>query len=118
MRVKGGFVRRRRRKGILKKAKGFRGASNNHYRAAKEAVMKAERYAYVSRRQKKRDIRKLWIKIINIAVRLVDPDFRYSLFIKGLNSANIKLNRKVLAEMAVFDKEAFAQLVDKAKSYK
>jgi large subunit ribosomal protein L20 len=118
MRVKGGFVRRRRRKDILRKAKGFRGSINNRYRVAKEAVQKAERYAYVSRRQKKRDIRKLWIKRINIAVRNIDPEFRYSLFIKGLSDAKIKLNRKMLADLAIFDKEAFAKLVETAKSYK
>ena len=101
MRVKGGISRRRKRKEILKKAKGFRGAAKNRYRVAKEEVMKAERYSYVSRRQKKRDIRKLWIQRINIAVRNLEPELTYSRFMNGLKQANIDLDRKILANIAV-----------------
>ncbi len=116
MRIKGGITRRRRRKEILRKAKGFRGAAKNRVKVAKEAVMKAERYAYVGRRQKKRDIRRLWIQRINIALRNADPDLSYSKFINGLKKANIDLNRKMLADMAVYDKEGFLKVIEAVKN--
>jgi large subunit ribosomal protein L20 len=116
MRVKGGFTRHKRVKKILKRAKGFRGAASRQYCVAKEKVMHAERYQYVSRRILKRDMRALWIQRINIAVRLNDPDMNYSTFIHGLKNAAIDLDRKVLAQMAVDQKEIFAQIVQTAKN--
>ncbi len=116
MRIKTGTVRKKRVKELLKKAKGFRGSSHKRFAIAKEKVLQAERYQYVSRRLFKRDIRGLWIQRINIAVRLADPEMNYSTFIHGLKTANINLNRKVLAQMAVEDKPAFEKLVKQVKS--
>lgn len=116
MRIKGGILRRRKRKEILRKAKGFRGAAKNRYKVAKEAVMKAERHAYVSRRQKKRDIRRLWIQRINIALRNADSELSYSRFMNGLKKADINLNRKMLADIAVHDKDAFLKVIEAVKN--
>lgn len=116
MRVKGGFARRRRVKKILKRAKGFRGAASRRVRVAKEALLHAERYQYISRRLLKRDMRSLWIQRINGAVRTTDPEMNYSTFMNGLKKAGITLDRKVLAKMAVENKDAFAGIVQAAKT--
>ncbi len=103
-----------RRKKILKLAKGFFGAKRKNYRTAKEAVEKALTYAYRDRRNKKRDFRRLWNVRINAAVR--SYGMSYSKFIDGLNKNNIKLNRKMLANLAATDPEAFKSVVEKVKS--
>ena len=108
MRVKRGFKARRRRKKVLKLAKGFRGGRSKLFRAAADAVDKALMYAYRDRRTKKRDFRKLWIARINAGARM--NDLTYSRLIHGLKQANIELDRKVLAEMAVSDPEGFSQV--------
>ena len=115
MRVKGGFASRHHKKDILKRAKGFRGASHSRFSNAKEKVMQADRYQYESRRLLKRDIRALWIQRINIAVRMCDEELNYSTFMHAMKELNISLDRKVLAQMAVTEKEAFKQLVGLAK---
>ncbi|WP_100550819.1 50S ribosomal protein L20 [Caedibacter taeniospiralis] len=112
-RVKRGVQARRRHKKILNQAKGYYGARSRVYRVAKQAVIKAGQYAYRDRKQRKRQFRALWIVRINAAAR--QHDLSYSQFINGLKKANIELDRKVLAELAVFNKDAFAQLVEKAK---
>lgn len=104
---------RRRRKRILKQAKGYWGARKNLYRTAREAVDRAGRYAYRDRRLKKRDFRRLWIARINAAAR--QNGISYSRFMDGLKKADVKINRKLLAEIAVKDTEAFAKLADAAK---
>ena len=116
MRIKSGIVRKKRVKALLKKAKGFRGSSHTRFAIAKEKVLQAERYQYVSRRLFKRDVRSLWIQRINIAVRMIEPEMNYSQFIHGLKTINITLNRKVLAQMAVEDKSAFETLVKQVKA--
>ena len=108
MRVKRGFKARRRRKKVLKLAKGFRGGRSKLFRTAADAVDKALMYAYRDRRTKKRDFRKLWIARINAGARM--NDLTYSRLIHGLKQANIELDRKVLAEMAVSDPEGFSQV--------
>ncbi len=108
MRVKRGFKARRRRKKILKLAKGYRGGRSKLYRTAANAVDKALQYAYRDRRTRKRDFRRLWIARINAAARL--NDVSYSRFISGLKRAGVELDRKILAELAVSDPEAFSQL--------
>ena len=113
-RVKGGVVSRKRRKRVLKLAKGYYGAKHILFRTAKEQVMNSYYYAYRDRRQKKRDFRKLWITRINAAARL--NGLSYSQFIHGLKLSNVDLNRKVLADMAVTDAAGFAKLVEVAKS--
>ncbi|MFS8868111.1 50S ribosomal protein L20 [Synechococcus sp. OH30] len=113
MRVKRGNVARKRRKKILKLAKGFRGAGSKLFRTANQQVMKALRSAYRDRRRKKRDFRRLWIARINAATRA--QGLRYSEFIDGLKKANIQLNRKMLARLAFLDPEAFAQVVEAAR---
>lgn len=115
-RVKGAIRTRARHKKILKLAKGYFGAKSKLFRMANQAVMKSLSYAYRDRRAKKRDFRRLWIARINAAVRL--NGISYSKFINGLKKANIELNRKVLADMAVNNKEAFTQLVQKVKDLK
>lgn len=105
---------RRRRKRILKRAKGYWGGRKNLYRTAREAVDRAGRYAYRDRRRRKRDFRKLWIARINAASR--QNGISYSRFMNGLKKADVKVNRKLLAEIAVNDADAFAKLVDVAKS--
>ena len=113
MRIKRGVNAVKKRRAILKQAKGYRGAKSKLYRVAREAVMKSGQYAYVGRKLRKRDMRSLWITRINAACR--DNGISYSLFINGLKKANADLNRKVLADLAVTDKNAFAKLVETAK---
>ena len=113
MRIKRGVNAVKKRRKILKQAKGYFGAKSKLYRTAREQVMKSGQYAYIGRKQKKRDFRALWITRINAACRL--NDISYSRFVSGLKKANVSLNRKVLADMAVREPEAFANLVDVAK---
>ena len=113
-RVKGGVVSRKRRKRVLKLAKGYYGAKHILFRTAKEQVMNSYYYAYRDRRQKKRDFRKLWITRINAAARL--NGLSYSQLMHGLKLAEIDINRKMLSEMAISDPEGFASLVEVAKS--
>ncbi|HOB87349.1 MAG TPA: 50S ribosomal protein L20 [Bacillota bacterium] len=112
-RVKRGIVARRRRKKILKLAKGYYGAKSRLYRVANQQVMKSLQYAYRDRRQRKRDFRKLWIARINAAART--NGLSYSRFINGLKKAEVDINRKMLADMAVNDKAGFDRLVQVAK---
>ena len=109
MRVKRGFKARRRRKKVLKLAKGFRGGRSKLYRTAADAVDKALMYAYRDRRVRKRDFRRLWIARINAAARL--NNISYSKFMHGLKLANVELDRKVLAELAISDPTGFSQIV-------
>jgi len=113
-RVKTGVVRRRRHKKVLKLARGFFSARHKHFRKAKEQLERSLVYAYRDRRRKKRDFRRLWIVRINAACRL--NDISYSRFIAGLKKANIELDRKILANMAMNDAEAFATVAKKAKA--
>ena len=113
-RVKRGVTARARHKKILDLAKGYRGRRKNVYRIAKEVVMKAGQYAYRDRRQRKRQFRTLWIARINAAAR--EQGLSYSVFMNGLKKASINIDRKVLADIAVFDKLAFAQIVVQAKA--
>ena len=113
-RVKRGVTARARHKKVLALAKGYRGRRKNVYRIAKQAVMKAGQYAYRDRRQRKRQFRQLWIVRINAGAR--QNGLSYSKFMNGLKRAAIEIDRKVLADLAVFDKAAFAQLVEKAKA--
>ena len=113
-RVKRGVTARARHKKVIALAKGYRGRRKNVYRIAKQAVMKAGQYAYRDRRQRKRQFRQLWIARINAGARF--NGLSYSKFMNGLKRAAIELDRKVLADLAVFDKAAFAQLVEKAKA--
>ncbi len=113
-RVKRGVTRHRRHKKYLKMAKGYRGSRKNHYRIARETVEKGLIYAYRDRKVKKRFFRGLWIQRINAAVR--GYGLSYSRFINGLKKAGITLDRKVLADMAVFDKKGFKQLVEQVKT--
>nr|YP_009315564.1 Ribosomal protein L20 [Liagora brachyclada]SCW24222.1 Ribosomal protein L20 [Liagora brachyclada] len=108
-RVKRGNVARKRRKRILKLAKGYRGAHSGLFRTSKQQVMKALRYSYVGRKNKKRDFRRLWVCRINAAARL--HNMNYSNLIHGLKKANIGLNRKMLAQIAVLDPGGFSNLV-------
>ena len=112
-RVKGGMTARRKHNRVLKLAKGYRGARSKQYRIAKQSVMRALASAYAGRKQKKRQFRQLWIARINAAARL--NGLSYSKFMYGLKLANIDLNRKVLADMAVNDAEGFAKLAEIAK---
>ncbi|MCF8193263.1 MAG: 50S ribosomal protein L20 [Candidatus Methylopumilus sp.] len=112
-RVKRGVIARARHKEGLKAAKGYRGRRKNVYRVAKQAVMKAGQYAYRDRRQKKRQFRTLWIARINAGAR--ECGLTYSRFMNGLKKAAVEVDRKVLADLAVFDKTAFAQFVEMAK---
>jgi len=109
MRVKRGFKARKRRKKVLKLAKGYRGGRSKLFRTATDAVDKALMYAYRDRRVRKRDFRKLWIARINAAVRM--NNLSYSKFIHGLKLAGVELDRKVLAELAISDPSGFAQIV-------
>ena len=113
-RVKRGVTARARHKKVLALAKGFRGRRKNVYRVAKQAVMKAGQYAYRDRRQRKRQFRQLWIVRINAGAR--ENGLSYSKFMNGLKRAAIEIDRKVLADMAVFDKSTFTQLAEKAKA--
>ena len=112
-RVKGGVVSRKRRKRILKLAKGYYGAKHILFRTAKEQVMNSYYYAYRDRRQKKRDFRRLWITRINAAARM--NGISYSVLMNGLKKAGVEVNRKMLADLAVHDAAAFTALVEQAK---
>ena len=114
MRIKRGVNANKKRKKVLKAAKGYRGSKSTLYRVAREAVMKSENYAYVGRKNKKRDFRTLWIARINAETRVYD--LSYSKLMHGLKLAGIELNRKSLAEIAVSDKEAFKALAEQAKT--
>ena len=113
-RVKRGVVARRRHKKILKQAKGYYGARSRVFRVAKQAVIKAGQYAYRDRRQRKRQFRALWITRINAAARA--NGLSYSRLIDGLKKANVELDRRVLADIAVYDKAAFGAVVERAKA--
>ena len=113
-RVKRGVTAHARHKKVLAKAKGFRGRRGNVYRIAKQAVMRAGQYAYRDRRQKKRDFRALWIVRINAAAR--EFGMTYSTLINGLKKASVEVDRKVLADIAVFDKQAFERIASQAKA--
>lgn len=113
-RVKGAMMTRKRRNKTLKLAKGYWGAKSKHFKMAKEAVMKSGNYAYVGRRLKKRDFRKLWITRISAACKM--NGMNYSTFMNGLKKAGITLNRKMLAEIAVNDAAGFTALTEKAKA--
>ena len=112
-RVKGAMMTRKRRNKILKLAKGYWGSKSKHFRVANQAVMKSGVYAYTGRKLKKRDFRQLWITRISAAVKL--HGMNYSTFMHGLKAAGVEINRKMLAELAVNNEAAFAQLVDMAK---
>ena len=113
-RVKGAMATRKRHKRVLKLAKGYRGAKSKLFRTAKQAVMKSLSYAYIGRKQKKRDFRKLWITRISAACKLNGTN--YSQFMNGLKKADINMNRKMLSEIAIADPQAFTALVEKAKA--
>ncbi|MBQ7089297.1 MAG: 50S ribosomal protein L20 [Clostridia bacterium] len=113
-RIKGAMMTRKRRKKVLKLAKGYFGAKSKLFKTAKEAVMKSGQYAYVGRRQRKRDFRRLWIARINAAAKM--NGMNYSTFMNGLKKAGITMNRKMLAELAVSDAAAFTALTEKAKA--
>ena len=113
-RVKGAMMTRKRRNSVLKAAKGYFGAKSKHFRMAKQAVMKSGNYAFVGRKRKKRDFRQLWIARISAQAKVCG--INYSTMMHGLKKAGIDLNRKMLAEIAVSDKEAFAALAEKAKT--
>ena len=113
-RVKGAMMTRKRRKNILKAAKGYWGAKSKHFKMAKQAVLKSGNYAFAGRKAKKRDFRRLWIARINAQAKVCGMN--YSTLMHGLKVCGIDLNRKMLAEIAVSDKEAFAALCEKAKS--
>ena len=113
-RIKGAMMTRKRRNKVLKLAKGYWGAKSKHFKMAKQAVMKSGNYAFVGRKLKKRDFRSLWITRISAQAKV--NGMNYSTFMHGLKLAGIDLNRKMLAELAVSDKEAFAALAAKAKA--
>ena len=113
-RVKGAMMTRKRRNKVLKLAKGYWGSKSKHFRVANQAVMKSGVYAYTGRRLKKRDFRQLWIARINAACKT--NGMNYSTFMHGLKLANVEINRKMLAELAVNDKAAFTQLAELSKS--
>ena len=114
MRIKRSVNALKKRRAILKQAKGYRGAKSKLYRVARQAVMKSGQYAYVGRKLKKRDMRRLWIVRINAAVR--EQGMSYSRFVNACKKANIQVNRKMLADLAVNDKEAFQVVVEAAKA--
>ncbi len=113
-RVKGAMMTRKRRNKILRLAKGYWGAKSKHFKMANEQVMKSGRYAYIGRKLRKRDFRKLWITRISAAAKMCGMN--YSTFMHGLKLAGIDMNRKVLSEIAVSDMTAFRSLADKAKA--
>lgn len=113
-RIKGAMMTRKRRKKVLKLAKGYFGAKSKLFKTAKEAVMKSNNYAYIGRRLKKRDFRRLWITRISAAAKM--NGMNYSTFMNGLKKAGIEMNRKMLADLAVNDAAAFAALVKSAKT--
>ncbi|EAR50769.1 50S ribosomal protein L20 [Oceanicola granulosus HTCC2516] len=116
MRVKGGTVTHRRHKKVLEQAKGYYGRRKNTFKVARQAVDKANQYATRDRHNKKRNFRSLWIQRINAAVRAHDESLTYSKFINGLGLAGIEVDRKVLADLAVNEPEAFNGIVDKARA--
>ncbi len=113
-RVKGAMMTRKRRNKVLKSAKGYWGSKSKHFKMAKEAVMKSGNYAFVGRKQKKRDFRSLWITRISAAVK--PYGMNYSTFMHGLKLAGVDLNRKMLSELAISDSDAFAAIVERAKA--
>ncbi|MBE6593407.1 MAG: 50S ribosomal protein L20 [Ruminococcaceae bacterium] len=113
-RIKGAMMTRKRRNKVLKAAKGYWGAKSKHFKMAKQAVLKSGNYAFAGRKMKKRDFRRLWIARISAQAKACGMN--YSTFMHGLKNAGIDLNRKMLSELAVSDKEAFAALVEKAKA--
>ena len=113
-RIKGAIMTRKRRNKVLKMAKGYYGSKSTLFKTAKQAVMKSGNYAYIGRKQKKRDSRRLWISRISAACKM--NGMNYSTFINGLKKADINLNRKMLAEIAVADPAAFTALTEKAKA--
>ncbi len=113
-RVKGALSTRKRRKKILKLAKGYRGHKSKNFRVANQAVMKSLVYAYIGRKQKKRDFRRLWITRISAAAKM--NGINYSQLMNGLKKAGIEINRKMLSEIAIHDADAFKALVEKAKA--
>ena len=113
-RVKGAMMTRKRRKKVLKLAKGYWGAKSRHFKMAKQAVMKSGNYAFLGRKQRKRDFRRLWITRISAACRM--NDINYSTFMNGLKKAGVTLNRKMLSEIAIADPAGFTALVEKAKA--
>ena len=113
-RVKGAMMARKRRNKVLKMAKGYWGAKSKHFKMVKQAVMKSGNYAFAGRKMKKRDFRSLWITRISAQAKVCGMN--YSTFMHGLKLAGVDLNRKMLAELAVSDKEAFAVLAEKAKA--
>ncbi len=112
-RIKGAMMTRKRRNKVLKMAKGYWGSKSKHFKMANQQVMKSLTYAYVGRRLKKRDFRQLWITRISAAVKM--QGMNYSTFMHGLKTAGVEINRKMLAELAVNNEAAFAQLVEMAK---
>lgn len=112
-RIKGAMMTRKRRNKTLKLAKGYWGSKSKHFKMAKQAVMKSGNYAFIGRKQKKRDFRRLWITRISAGVKM--HDMNYSTFMNGLKKANITLNRKMISELAISDAVAFAALVATAK---
>ena len=113
-RIKGAMMTRKRRNKVLKAAKGYWGAKSKHFKMAKQAVLKSGNYAFAGRKMKKRDFRQLWITRISAQAKA--NGMNYSTFMHGLKLAGIDLNRKMLAELAVSDKEAFAALAEKSKA--
>ena len=113
-RVKGAMMTRKRRKKVLKLAKGYYGAKSKHFKMAKQQVMKSGNYAYIGRKQKKRDFRRLWITRISAGCKANGTN--YSTFMNGLKKAGITLNRKVLSEIAIADPAAFTALVEQVKN--
>ena len=113
-RIKGAMMTRKRRNKVLKAAKGYWGAKSKHFKMAKQAVLKSGNYAFAGRKMKKRDFRRLWIARISAQAKACGMN--YSTFMHGLKKAGIDLNRKMLSELAVYDKEAFAALAEKAKA--
>lgn len=113
-RVKGAIMTRKRRNRVLKAAKGYWGSKSKHFKMAKQAVMKSGNYAFIGRKLKKRDFRRLWISRISAACKA--NDINYSRFMNGLKKAGVTLNRKMLSEIAIADKEAFTALVEQARA--
>ena len=113
-RVKGAMMTRKRRNKTLKLAKGYWGAKSKHFKMAKQAVMKSGQYAYIGRKQRKRDFRQLWITRISAAAKL--NGMNYSTFMNGVKKAGITLNRKMLSEIAINDPAGFTAIVEKAKA--
>ena len=113
-RVKGAMMTRKRRNKTLKLAKGYFGAKSKHFKMAKQAVMKSGQYAYIGRKQKKRDFRKLWITRISAAAKM--NGMNYSTFMNGVNKAGINLNRKMLSEIAISEPAGFTAIAEKAKA--